>query len=98
MQLVDECMKFFEISAQRCRCFFICGGSAEFLAKFGIHTLEILALLAERSRRPIQIPQAVEDCAPDADFRVRLELDAALRFKLVDGVQQSQDSSIDQIV
>src|SRR6185369_9986027 len=61
MQLIDKSMKFFKISAKCSRGFFVGGGSSEFLSKFRVNPLEILALLAKRSRGPVQIPETVED-------------------------------------
>src|SRR5262249_50087064 len=59
---------------------------------------QVPAFFPQRSRRPVQIAETVEDRAPDSHLRVGLEFDVALRFELIDGIKQADDARIDEIL
>src|SRR6202789_744492 len=55
-------------------------------------------LAAKLAWAPIQDPQRVQDCAPNAELRVTLELHLLVVVELAERVNQTYDASRDEIV
>src|SRR5712692_10744026 len=97
MQLIDERVETFKVFAQRFRHFFVGREPAKLLAELRVSFLQILALLAKGSRRPIQVPKAIENRASDADFGIGLELNVSLRLKLINCIEQANDAGVNEV-
>ena len=61
------------------------------------YSFQVTAATAQGARSPVEVAQAVDDGAADAQFRIRLEFHAALGLELIDGVEKSDDSGIHQV-
>ncbi|MDR6596111.1 nucleotide-binding universal stress UspA family protein [Saccharothrix longispora] len=59
--------------------------------------LDVAGPAADRTGHPVLGAQVVEDRAADALHRVRLELQAALGFELLDRVDQAEDAGLDEV-
>src|SRR3989441_13242876 len=90
-------MKIFNVLAHRFGHFFVRSWPAELLAEIGVGLFQILALLSKGPRGPVEISQAVENRAANADFGISLELDVPLGLKLLDRIEQANHAGIDEI-
>ena len=75
----------------------VIGPSSQLVLEFRRGVLDGPVLRPNRSRRPVQQPQLIEDRTPDPTGHVGLELDATVGVELVDRIDEAQNAVAHEI-